>query len=156
MLEYSFIPSTFYIKYGKLKYNCVSKIFDHLYSCLTHILITRVGDEALVAIGECSSLQYLNVSGCHQIGDAGIIAIARGCPQLTFLDVSVLQVNLSDSLFLSLSLSRPQFLFCFTSYLCANINFNRCPRIFPFLVAMLKLSSFQYDLQRLSPYLNFR
>lgn len=63
-----------------------------LISVFTRILIIRVGDEALVAIGKCNSLQYLNVSGCHQIGDAGIMAIARGCPQLTYLDVSVLQV----------------------------------------------------------------
>lgn len=59
---------------------------------LSFYLITRVGDEALVAIGEGCSLHHLNVSGCHQIGDAGIIAIARGCPELSYLDVSVLQV----------------------------------------------------------------
>lgn len=59
----------------------------------------RVGDEALIAVSQCSSLQFLNVSGCHQIGDAGLIAIARGCPELTYLDVSVLQVC---SLFFSL------------------------------------------------------
>ena len=55
--------------------------------------ITRVGDEALVAVGQGCSLHHLNVSGCHQIGDAGIIAIARGCPQLRSLDISVLQVR---------------------------------------------------------------
>ena len=55
--------------------------------------ITRVGDEALVAVGQGCSLHHLNVSGCHQIGDAGIIAIARGCPQLRSLDISVLQVH---------------------------------------------------------------
>lgn len=37
-------------------------------------------------------MQHLNVSGCHQISDAGIIAIAQGCPELNYLDVSVLQV----------------------------------------------------------------
>ncbi|KAM5569204.1 hypothetical protein ABKV19_016623 [Rosa sericea] len=59
----------------------------------------RVGDEALIAVSQCSSLQYLNVSGCHQIGDGGLIAIARGCAELTYLDVSVLQVcSLSFSL----------------------------------------------------------
>lgn len=51
-----------------------------------------MGDGALIAIAEGCSLHYLNVSGCHQIGDAGVIAIARGCPQLCYLDVSVLQV----------------------------------------------------------------
>ena len=56
------------------------------------LLITRVGDDALIAIGQGCSLNHLNVSGCHQIGDAGIIAIARGCPELSYLDVSVLQV----------------------------------------------------------------
>lgn len=66
--------------------------------------IARVGDEALIAIGQCSSLQYLNVSGCHQIGDAGMIAIARGCPLLTYLDVSVLQVCVSHSLILKLKI----------------------------------------------------
>lgn len=55
--------------------------------------LTRVGNEALIAIGQNCSLQHLNVSGCHQIGDSGIIAIARGCPELTNLDISVLQVN---------------------------------------------------------------
>ncbi|KAK4405656.1 F-box/LRR-repeat protein 4 [Sesamum angolense] len=50
-----------------------------------------IGDDALISIGQGCSLQHLNVSGCHQIGDAGIIAIARGCPQLNYLDVSVLQ-----------------------------------------------------------------
>lgn len=59
----------------------------------------RVGDEALIAVSQCSSLQFLNVSGCHQIGDAGLIAIARGCPELTYLDVSVLQVCSLFSLF---------------------------------------------------------
>lgn len=53
---------------------------------------TRVGDDALIAIGQGCSLHHLNVSGCHQIGDAGIIAVARGCPQLSYLDISVLQV----------------------------------------------------------------
>ena len=48
-------------------------------------------DEALIAIGQGCPLEHLNVSGCNQIGDAGIVAIARGCPQLTYLDVSVLQ-----------------------------------------------------------------
>lgn len=55
-------------------------------------MINRIGDEALIAIGEGCSLHQLNVSGCNQIGDAGIIAIARGSPQLSSLDVSVLQV----------------------------------------------------------------
>lgn len=73
------------------------------YGCLTSF-ITRVGDEALIAIGQCSSLQYLNVSGCHQIGDTGIIAIARGCPLLTYLDVSVLQVCFSHTLILELKI----------------------------------------------------
>lgn len=58
------------------------------------MFINRVGDEALVAIGNgCPLLCHLNVSGCYQIGDTGITAIARGCPQLTYLDVSVLQVT---------------------------------------------------------------
>lgn len=52
-----------------------------------------MGDEALISIGKGCSLKHLNVSGCHQIGDAGIIAIARGCPELNYLDVSVLQVS---------------------------------------------------------------
>lgn len=56
-------------------------------------LFTRIGDEGLIAIGQCHSLCYLNISGCHQVGDAGIIAVARGCPQLSYLDVSVLQVH---------------------------------------------------------------
>ncbi|XP_012069470.1 F-box/LRR-repeat protein 4 isoform X1 [Jatropha curcas] len=54
-------------------------------------LFIRVGDEALIAIGQGCSLQQLNVSGCHLIGDDGITAIARGCPELIHLDVSVLQ-----------------------------------------------------------------
>lgn len=67
---------------------------SNLLSQLYLIYIIRVGDEALVAIGEgCPFLRHLNVSGCHQIGDNGIIAIARGCPQLSYLDVSVLQVT---------------------------------------------------------------
>lgn len=64
------------------------------------LFTVRVGDEALIAIGQGCSLSHLNVSGCHKIGDAGIIAIARGCPQLSYLDISVLQVR-------SLSLSLP-------------------------------------------------
>lgn len=44
-------------------------------------------------MGEGCPLRHLNVSGCHEIGNAGITAIARGCPQLTSLDVSVLQVS---------------------------------------------------------------
>lgn len=51
-----------------------------------------MGDEALIAVAQGCSLHNLNVSGCVQIGDAGVIAIARGCPQLCYLDVSVLQV----------------------------------------------------------------
>ena len=62
------------------------------------ILISRVGDEGLIAIGKGCSLQQLNVSGCHRIGDAGLVAIARGCPQLSYLDVSVLEVCPSLSL----------------------------------------------------------
>lgn len=77
----------------------VYNIVYHFAHLLTLPFTTRVGDEALIAVAQCSSLQYLNVSGCHQIGDAGLIAIARGCPQLSYLDVSVLQVC---SLFLSL------------------------------------------------------
>lgn len=50
-------------------------------------------DEALIAVGQGCPLKYLNVSGCNQIGDAGIVAVARGCPNLTYLDVSVLQVR---------------------------------------------------------------
>lgn len=61
-------------------------------------LFNRVGDEALIAIGQGCSLQHLNVSGCHLIGDAGIIAIARGCPELSYIDVSVLQVCYLSSL----------------------------------------------------------
>lgn len=53
-----------------------------------------MGDGALIAIAEGCSLYSLNVSGCHQIRDAGVIAIARGCPQLCYLDVSVLQVSI--------------------------------------------------------------
>jgi len=56
-----------------------------------------VGDGALIAIAEGCSLHYLNVSGCHQIGDVGLIAIARGSPQLCYLDVSVLQVCIQVS-----------------------------------------------------------
>ncbi|KAL1548521.1 hypothetical protein AAHA92_16741 [Salvia divinorum] len=41
--------------------------------------------------GQGCSLHQLNVSGCHQIGDAGIIAIARRSPDLNSLDISVLQ-----------------------------------------------------------------
>lgn len=51
-----------------------------------------MGDEALIAVAEGCSLHNLNVSGCHQIGDVGVTAIARGCPRLSCLDVSVLQV----------------------------------------------------------------
>lgn len=68
------------------------KQFTLNYSLCTLSNLYRVGDEALIAIGQCCSLQYLNVSGCHQIGDSGLIAIASGCPQLTYLDISVLQV----------------------------------------------------------------
>jgi len=59
-----------------------------------------VDDGALVAIAEGCSLHYLNISGCHQIGDAGVVAIARGCPQLSYLDVSVLQVCIDISHFI--------------------------------------------------------
>ncbi|URD76168.1 LRR [Musa troglodytarum] len=65
----------------------------------------RVGDEALVAVAEGCSLKHLNVSGCHLITDTGMTAIARGCPDLVNLDISVLQVSQSLSLSLSLSLS---------------------------------------------------
>ncbi|URD76169.1 LRR [Musa troglodytarum] len=51
----------------------------------------RVGDEALVAVAEGCSLKHLNVSGCHLITDTGMTAIARGCPDLVNLDISVLQ-----------------------------------------------------------------
>lgn len=70
-----------------------------------------MGDEALIAVGRGCSLTHLNVSGCHQIGDDGIIAIARGCPQLSCLDVSVLQV-------LKLSLSSLCHAFTFGLILC--------------------------------------
>ncbi|KAK9282598.1 hypothetical protein L1049_010815 [Liquidambar formosana] len=38
---------------------------------------------------------HLNVSACHQISDVGVIAIARGCPELSYLDVSILQAYAS-------------------------------------------------------------
>lgn len=55
---------------------------------------SRIGDEALVAIGQgCHQLRLLNVSGGHRIGDIGLSAIAQGCPSLVHLDVSVCQVQ---------------------------------------------------------------
>lgn len=53
----------------------------------------RIRDEGIVSIGQCHSLRYLNISGCQHVGDAGITAVARGCPELSYLDVSVLQVH---------------------------------------------------------------
>lgn len=81
----------------------ISEICCIVYLDLTMVccLITRVGDEALISIGEGCSLQHLNVSGCHLIGDSGITAIARGCPQLSYLDVSFLEVQ--PALILNLS-----------------------------------------------------
>ena len=55
--------------------------------------IIRIGDEALIAIGQgCHQLRLLNVSGCHRVGDVGLTSIAQGCPNLIHLDVSVCQV----------------------------------------------------------------
>ncbi|KAE8655700.1 hypothetical protein F3Y22_tig00117021pilonHSYRG00233 [Hibiscus syriacus] len=59
------------------------------------LIVLSFQDEALIAVCQGCPLQYLNVSGCNQIGDAGIVAIARGCPALAYLNVSVLQ-NLGD------------------------------------------------------------
>lgn len=59
-----------------------------------YLNVYRVGDDALIAIAQGCSLHHLNVSGCHQIGDAGIVAVARSCPQLNYLDISVLPVSL--------------------------------------------------------------
>lgn len=63
---------------------------------LTTIKIFRVGDDALVSIGRGCSLRNLHVSGCPLVTDVGLTAIARGCPELTYLDISVLQVRLID------------------------------------------------------------
>ena len=48
--------------------------------------ITDAGVKA-VASG-CPRLQSLVISGCDKITDAGIIALATGCPRLQSLDIS--------------------------------------------------------------------
>ncbi|KAF2287798.1 hypothetical protein GH714_002762 [Hevea brasiliensis] len=90
-----------------LALNSFQRFTDKRLTELALLYCQRIGNHALleigkgwwgmrlIAIGQGCSLQHLNVSGCHLIGDAGIIAIARGCPVLSYLDVSVLQ-NLGD------------------------------------------------------------
>ncbi|XP_062182549.1 F-box/LRR-repeat protein 4-like isoform X2 [Phragmites australis] len=59
---------------------------------LTLQFCERVSDVGLTAVGESCSLQKLNLCGCQLITDSGLTAIARGCPDLVFLDISVLRI----------------------------------------------------------------
>ena len=79
-----------------------------------------MGDEALIAIAKGCSLQRLSISGCRQIGDTGVNAIARGCPELSYLDVSVLQVR--ACLFIFPSQKPVYFLVMFFHYLQFNFH----------------------------------
>ncbi|GJN05003.1 hypothetical protein PR202_ga22596 [Eleusine coracana subsp. coracana] len=54
--------------------------------------LLRVSDAGVIAIAESCSLQKLNLCGCQLITDSGLTAIARGCPDLISLDISVLRM----------------------------------------------------------------
>lgn len=50
-------------------------------------------------IAEGCSLQHLSVRGCYEITNDGLAAIARSSPDLISLDISVLEVSLSLTIF---------------------------------------------------------
>lgn len=51
--------------------------------------VGEFGDRALLALGRyCQDLVRLDMFGCAHVQDAGIIAVARGCPQLEELRVT--------------------------------------------------------------------
>lgn len=72
-----------------------SFVYHHLYFDFGIVnFYFRVSDAGLTAIAENCSLHKLNLCGCMLITDSGLTAIARGSPDLVFLDISVLRVCL--------------------------------------------------------------
>ena len=63
----------------------------HTTRCLRVVCrrIPGVADTSLFELGKyCSSLKRLNLGHCSYIKDAGVAAVAAGCPFLSYLRVS--------------------------------------------------------------------
>ena len=52
-------------------------------------LVSRITDVSLLAIAEgCSNLKFIDISGCEMITDVGISWLAKGCKYIEYVNVS--------------------------------------------------------------------
>ncbi len=89
---------------------------------LSRLDLTRLGkltDLSLVALASLDQLTYLNLYACTMFTDAGLDALAKGCPRLAFLDLCGCH-TITDASVYSLSTYCP---------LLASLNLTWCGRI---------------------------